>query len=467
MPQTKNKLGARMWFNLIIFGLMGQIAWNVENMYFNTFLYNSVYKGASQSAVDGSLSVMTAISIMVAASAATAVITTFLIGALSDKLGRRKVFICAGYCLWGIVTAAFGFITKDETAKLFGLTDEIAILSMTVSVVIVLDCVMTFMGSTSNDAAFNAWVTDVTTSKNRAAAESVLAILPIASTGIVLALAGLITNESIGYSGFFKILGAVVTVCGIIGIFSLKDSGDGVRKEAPYFKELLYGFKPSVIKENSRLYLALASVGVFSTSVQAFFPYIFIYISKGFPAPQGGEAAPALELSPLLIIAAVVAVIAVVALIIFMGKLIDKLGKERFIMVSVVLFIVGLVLASFAKSMITFAVFALPALAGYGLLMIMLNAAVRDFTPPDKAGLFQGVRMIFFVLIPMCIGPAVGNLVCKFSSVTYVNDYGVVQDAPGSVMFLAAAVIAVFILIPVLKLKKKGFKVEESAETAE
>ncbi|NLA72752.1 MAG: hypothetical protein GX848_02850, partial [Clostridiales bacterium] len=83
---AKDKLKGRVWFNLIVFGFMGQIAWNVENMYFNTFLYNSVYNGASQAAVDGSLDVMTAISIMVAASAATAVITTFLIGILSDKL---------------------------------------------------------------------------------------------------------------------------------------------------------------------------------------------------------------------------------------------------------------------------------------------------------------------------------------------------------------------------------------------
>ena len=32
------KLGARFWSVLIIFGLMGQIAWVVENMYFNVFL---------------------------------------------------------------------------------------------------------------------------------------------------------------------------------------------------------------------------------------------------------------------------------------------------------------------------------------------------------------------------------------------------------------------------------------------
>jgi hypothetical protein len=51
--------------------------------------------------------------------------------------------------------------------------------------------------------------------------------------------------------------------------------------------------------------------------------------------------------------------------------------------------------------------------------------------------------------------------------VPYINDYGVQQDAPGSAMFLAAAVIAVFILIPILKLKKKGFRVDTPAEASE
>ncbi len=453
----KSKLGFRIWFNLIIFGFMGQIAWNVENMYFNTFLYNSIYNGASQSAVDGSVDVMTAISIMVAASAATAVITTFLIGTLSDKLGRRKIFISLGYVLWGLVTAAFGFVSRDNTSALFGLTDEAAILSLTVATVIVLDCVMTFMGSSSNDACFNAWVTDVTTIKNRATAESVLAILPIVAMFAVIGLAGVIS--SLGYKVFFYLLGGIVSVCGLIGFVSLKDSGDKVKKDTPYFKELVYGFKPSVIKENSRLYLALASVCIFSTAVQVFFPYIFIYITNGLGLDLDNLLG---NITPGSAAGAAVGFAVAVTVIVSMGKLIDKFGKDRFIIASIVVFIIGLILAGFAKKLSVFAIVAIPAFAGYGLLMIMLNAAVRDFTPKDKTGLFQGVRMIFFVLVPMVIGPFIGNLVCRVSEVTYVNEYGVTTSAPGSVMFVAAAVISVFIFIPILVLKKKGFTPDNS-----
>ena len=69
---------------------MGLIAWNVENMYFNTFLYNSVYAGASAEAIAGTMAPTTAISRMVAISAITAVLTTFIMGTLSDKMRKRN-----------------------------------------------------------------------------------------------------------------------------------------------------------------------------------------------------------------------------------------------------------------------------------------------------------------------------------------------------------------------------------------
>ena len=34
--------GKRNWWILLIFGLIGQIAWSVENMYFNLFVYEKV-----------------------------------------------------------------------------------------------------------------------------------------------------------------------------------------------------------------------------------------------------------------------------------------------------------------------------------------------------------------------------------------------------------------------------------------
>ena len=38
----KTSFGKRNWIILILFGLVGQIAWSVENMYFNLFVYDMI-----------------------------------------------------------------------------------------------------------------------------------------------------------------------------------------------------------------------------------------------------------------------------------------------------------------------------------------------------------------------------------------------------------------------------------------
>ena len=450
-------LGKRAWFNLCLFGFIGQIAWNLENMYFNTFLYNTVYEGGT---VTEGLSSMKAIKLMVAFSAVTAVVTTFLMGNLSDKMNRRKVFISCGYLLWGFTVLVFGFITKDNVATIFGIdkSDIAAVVTATSVAVIVMDCVMTFMGSTANDSAFNAWITDITTPKNRATVESVLSILPIGAMVAVIVFAGFI--EQLGYPTFFFVIGAVVIVSGLVGFFTLTDSKNGVKKNENYFKELFYGFRPSVIKANVRLYLALAAVCLYSVAVQVWMPYLLIYLEHylGFNV----ENLTQYLTGPVLIAVPIVLAVAV-AVVILGGKLIDKVGKNVLIFVAFALFAVGCFGAYFAHTLAPFGLAALPLLMGYGFLGIMLNATVRDHTPEDKVGLFQGVRMIFFVLIPMVVGPHIGDLACAMSkSGQYMDETGNLTYEPAPAMFLAAGIVILFTLIPLVALKKKGFSVNKN-----
>lgn len=87
--------------------MAGQICWNVENSWFNTFVYAKI-------APDPSI-----IAWMVGVSAAATTLSTFLIGTWSDRIGRRKPFIFIGYILWGIFTVGFGtaqFIPKSPLA---------------------------------------------------------------------------------------------------------------------------------------------------------------------------------------------------------------------------------------------------------------------------------------------------------------------------------------------------------------
>ena len=219
----ENKLSKRIWLNIVIFSFMGGVAWNLENMYFNTFLYGSIYEGVSAQALAGVMAPTTAISRMVALSAVTAVVTTFIMGTLSEKMKKRKVFISVGYIIWGLITAAFGFISKENVAAIFGLSDEIQILAVSVWVVIIMDMIMTFIGSTSNDSAFNAWLTDITNPAVRPTVETVLMFVGLFAMLAVMGVGSLAQGGVVSYRDFFLGLGAIVAICGVAGLFTLEE----------------------------------------------------------------------------------------------------------------------------------------------------------------------------------------------------------------------------------------------------
>ncbi len=443
----ENKLTKRVWLNIIIFSLMGGVAWNLENMYFNTFLYGSIYEGVSAEALAGVMAPTTAISRMVALSAITAVVTTFIMGTLSEKMKKRKVFISVGYIIWGIITAAFGFISKENIAAIFGLSDEVKILAFSVWAVIIMDMVMTFMGSTSNDSAFNAWVTDVTNPVVRPKVETALMFVGFFAMIAVMGVGSLAQGGVVSYKAFFLGLGLIVALCGIVGLFTLEEPKiKGEKTNSNYWSDLFYGFRPSVVKENSKLYLALAAVCLYSISVQVFFPYLFVYLEK--------VILPGAVFDVKTIIVAVLAVAAIVAGIVILLKVANK-NKLKAYIPTVILFVIGLAILSTSTNFVIVLIGIAPTLVGYVVLQIQLSASVRDFIPEDKVGLFQGIRMIFFVLIPMIVGPWIGDIASRISNLTVV-EYGVEKLVPSTSMFLFASIVAVFVLVPILILSKKG-----------
>ena len=418
------KLTKRIWASFLLIGLVGQFAWTIENMYFNVFLYNTISTDPNS------------IATMVAASAIVATLTTLLMGALSDKFGKRKIFVCGGYIVWGFSTMAFGFISVKNVAAWFPAANAVATAA---AFVVVMDCVMTFFGSTANDAAFNAYITDVTNKDNRGKVESVLAVLPLISMLIIFGAFDSMTQQG-HWKEFFSIFGAMVTLTGVISIFLLKDKKIE-KKDEPYFKNLIYGFQPTVVHKNPLLYFALLAFGLFSVAVQVFFPYLIIYLQnylkiKSYP----------IVLGIILIAASAVSVVG--------GNFIDKIGKLKFVVPAVAVMLAGLVGMFFARSAIAVIIVGAVMMSGYMLVTAALSATVRDYTPTDKVGHFQGIRMIFAVLLPMIIGPYIGAAVIKNSNSTYL-ELGVVKNVPTPSIFLAAAVALLFVIFPIIMLKRR------------
>lgn len=423
------KKNRKFWLTLIIFSLTGQIAWVVENMYFNVFIYKMFHASASE------------IATMVTASAIAATVTTVLMGALSDRLGKRKVFMCFGYIAWGVSILSFALIRLDVISALFGSTVSAA--SIGVTLVIIMDCVMTFFGSSANDAAFNAWLTDSTDETNRGAAEGINSMMPLISILVVFGgFMGFNLDLAKSWTVIYAIIGGLVLLIGVLGFFLVEEAPVKNPDNLGYFPTILYGFRPDVVGKNPKLYLSMLAYMVFSTAIQVYMPYLIIYYEKTL-----GMADYVLIMAPAIILAAVVTF--------FFGRLTDRHGFRRIVLPALSMLALGFVLLYLVPAVIPaegigmrIPVFigSLLMMSGYLSGMAVFGTQLRNHTPEHMAGRFQGLRILSQVLIPGIVGPAIGAAVLEGAE-EIVNSDGTTSFLPSADIFLAALVVLGLVIV--------------------
>lgn len=435
MKAKKNeneKVGIRNWIAFILIGFAGQLAWNVENMYLNKFIFS--FGGSDYTLM---------ITITVAVSAVVACLTTIFMGALSDKLNKRKIFISVGYILWGISTCAFGFISVENVHALFPAASAASVAAI---LVIVFDAIMTFFGSTANDAAFNSYVTKNVKPINRGKVEGVLSTLPLIAMAFIFgALDSFTSSTPSRWDIFFFIVGGFALAVGIISIFLIKKEKNAPKNEkGTYLKTLLDAFKLKTIKENKGLYLALLAYLLYGISTQIFFPYLIIYFQNS------------LEISGLDFIIALGVILLVGSILtVLFGIVMDKVkyGKLVMLIPSVLILSIGCLLVYFVKpGELSFAIVAGAIMIfGYIFVSTVLNTLVRDSIPKEKEGIFMGVRMIFVVMLPMVIGPYIGQFITdNYATSTYIGEYGTEQNLPPALLWLVSCGASLLILIPII-----------------
>ena len=439
---SKSQVGVRMWFVFILVGLAGQFAWSIENMYLNTYI---TYLNFTSK--DGGFDYNLMIAITTAASAAVATLTTIFIGNLTDRIGKKKLFISIGYIIWGVATASFGLFNVNSSTSFIVMSSFLA-----ATIVVIIDCVMTFFGSSSNDAAFNAYVTSHVDDAKRGKVEGVLQILSLISMLIIFVGFNNLTTKQGGYRWdlFFYILGGIVSLVGIISLFLIPKEKDEGKKDTTYLGAVLDGFKPKTVVNNKKLYLILTIYFIFACAQQIFFPYLLVYIEKTCEISSTSTS----FLSPFVIVMAV-ALIGGSALSVLVGILGDKFSKNKMIIPSLGIMFTGTLIMMFIpfvgdSSLRTFyACFA-------GLIMItgcigvptILNALVREYIPVGKEGSFMGIRMLFVVALPMCIGPFIGSALNNSFGKTYVGDFGVSSPLPSNYSYLVGSLFLLLTCIP-------------------
>ena len=148
-----------------------------------------------------------------------------------------------------------------------------------------------------------------------------------------------------------------------------------------------------------------------------------------------------------------------------LGFLMDKFGRKHFfipLVLAAVVGTLGIYLLKFLGTSDTAALLGMLIPVGIVTMTAELSvsglfvSSFRDYIPKGKEGCFQGIRMFLFVLLPMIIGPAIGNaIIDRYGWYTFSETMGEdILNYPYE-MFLGAAIVAVFTLIPAVIVRSK------------
>ena len=430
MKTGKKTNPAKFWILVWLLGLAGQLCWNIENQWFNTFVYAKIAKDP------------TIISWMLAISALATTISTFLFGCVSDRRGNRKTLISLGYIFWGIFTILFGtteFLGKrnSDTAAFIGIAFA----------VIAADAIMSFFGSMGNDIGFNAWINDHMTPENSGSLGAALAVQPVIGTIAGTVLGGLLVGANDNYMRLFVVIGGSVIVLGLVSLFGMKDV-ETLRPsiKGSFSQQFFSIFNVKEYLKHRELVFVNLMLAVYFISFNVYFSHLgnFMIYYLGFTADTMGliegvglllamfTSIPAIKFiredkSSLIILFAVV--INAIGLLVI-GLLVSPENVNPSTIWNPVL-LIGVLLVGI----------------GYILFLQTITVWSKRLYPEDARGQFEGIRIIFYVLIPMVVAPLISNPIIKNNG-EIIDENGFTAYLPTNTLFLAGVVIVLLTLIP-------------------
>lgn len=450
--EQKKMNRACFWSLVWGMGLAGQLCWNMENQWFNTFVYAKI---------SGDVNIVTW---MVIVSALVTTCSTFVFGTLSDRIGKRKLFVCLGYIIWGCATILFGL---TEYARVSGIG---ALISLSGFLVVFTDAIMSFFGSMGYDCGYNVWVNDYTDDTNKGQIGAVLAVIPVIGTVVGTVVGGMLVNvgnPTVGttaydpsrdnYQLLFWVMGIFVILVGLVSLFFVKDQKDlKPHKEGSFKEQLMSVFAFSSLNKNphfKEMILACVVTCAFFVPFNFYFTHMgnWLIYDIGFTATNMGlvEGISLLFAALMTIPFSKLINREKIPFVVFLAVLINAVGLfMTFLFVKSPDSVDGEVLLS-AKNVPAFICVFLVGV-GYVLIVQACTIWVKCLFPEENRGQLEGVRVMFFTLIPMFIGTLLGNVIIKNTpQVDAKYDvYGHVIDVPQENLFLIAGFMVLITFIP-------------------
>ncbi|MBD3342799.1 MAG: MFS transporter [Candidatus Lokiarchaeota archaeon] len=401
-PKQQKSLDKFLKIQVLLIGLLAvgeTIFFFFEQNYFNTFLTHVLRLEPYY------------VSIMVSLSALMGLIAQIILGIKTDntrsKYGRRRPFLLCG-TIAGISMILFAFSNDFVTCLII----DVIIIGITTNAYLV---------------AKRSLIPDIVEPELRGRANGIINI--VSNLGLLVALAlFLVANEVFavpdpqgdgniipreGHLFLFSVGGLTIFFAALMGFFFIKEKPvEELPPKKKFFEDLKSTFNLEELKNQKEFFKITLALMIFKSGSACIMPFLFIFIfGLGLNTLQ-------------LLIGIGIAFPVLCGVIMYIGKIIDKYGRKRFLPIIIIVVCLGLFLVPFTKTatgvnlilvFVTFP-FIMVALLGF---ITPTDAWSQDLLPIDKRGQFTGILNIVNT-VSQIIGAVTAGIVATFLGIQWI-----------------------------------------------
>jgi MFS family permease len=250
-------------------------------------------------------------------------------------------------------------------------------------------------------------------------------------------------------------LGGIVTTTGVISAILVESTPvqkEDIKSEKSIIREFTDLVNLRMLKDNRTLFLLFLYMALTGVGSQIYIPYLFIFLEHyiGFSKTE---------------ISVYIGIIMlfVMVTIIVIGIISHKFNRKSLVLI-------GSIIGSTFTVLIGFVGFLLSAEIPFGVLIFVIyfigmipslaaqiahGGWLLDKYPEGDVGKFQGIRMIFMVLLPMVIGPPLGATIIRIFGIPSGDGF-----IPTPELFIIGGIVSLLAIIPILFIKKSEGKIK-------
>jgi MFS family permease len=201
-------------------------------------------------------------------------------------------------------------------------------------------------------------------------------------------------------------------------------------------------FRWSTLAAHRDFFLVLMGIALWAIAQNIFFPYLIIYLQHYLQ----------LETMQASLLIAVSILVGGIGMSYPLGILVDRWGRKPVALLAVAGEMVGLLLFSLSRTFISLTLTGILWLVPLTAWTIATQTWSKDLFPENQRGQFAGFYLLFWVAIPMVLGPLTGGyLSAQFGLPTVIN--GQPGFIPTPLLFQVAGFATLLAALPLLKAK--------------